>query len=226
MRSKLLRTMTLAFSLTAVLGIANIAIAADTGLTDAEKSEGGWVSLFNGENTEGWIIQGLEFTGPKIKDGAMVFRSFDYWAVITEKKFKNFILRVDMMFDPEKGDEANSGIFLRTPHEKIYAEKDKCFEIQLVSDAGSAPSKTGSGAIFGALAPKSNPIKKPGEWNNIEIELNEPHLKVTINGEVVQDVDLSKEQGLPPLRPEGAIAFQYLQKTGRVQYTNIRIKPL
>lgn len=195
-------------------------------LKDLEQKQGGWEYLFSGESLDDWLIQGLEITGPKLEDGTMVFRGFDYWAVITKKQYKNFILRLEMMFDPEKGEKANTGILLRTPQEKIYKEQDKCFEIQLVSDAGSAPSKTSSGAIFGALAPSTNPIKKPGEWNSIEIELNQPHLKVTINGEVVQDIDLTEVKGLPELRPVGSIAIQYLQKTGRVHYKDIRIKPI
>ena len=240
---------------------------AQVGLTDAEKKEGGWVSLFDGtkkNRKQGWIVQGLEFTGPKVQEDeqALWFRGFDWWALISEKSYKNFTLRFDVMFDKEGG---NSGVLLRTPKEKIYGGTDEDmkknpdkvkqnreykFEIQLVANAGEKPSKESSGAIFGALAPKSNPIKKalpttapdPDDasadeikkykqekakaWNSVEITLNQPKLKVTINGEVVQEIDISKTPGLPKLRPEGHIAFQYKLKKGKALYRNLRIKEL
>ena len=70
-------------------------------------SEEGFKPLFNGENLEGWTVQGLEKAGPKVEDGVLVVGGWDYWAVITKEQFKNFILRFDVKFDPR----GNSGIF-------------------------------------------------------------------------------------------------------------------
>lgn len=232
MRVHTLRMVGLALGAMAVLGLAVPGLAADSsyGLTDDEKAEGGWISLFNGEDIkEGWVVQGLEFTGPQIKkkkpadiELKLQFRSFDWWALITERKFKNFVLRFDIQFQKET---SNSGILLRTPHEKIFEDEAYKFEVQLIGTPGDA-TKESSGAIFGVQAPTKNAIKGPGEWNSIEVMLQEPKLKVTINGEVVQDVDVTTVAGAPKLRPEGSIAFQYRQETGKCYYNNIRVKPL
>ena len=214
-----------------------------TGSIDAEKKEGGWVSLFDGTKKNlknGWLVQGLENTGPRFheEEEALWFRGFDWWALITEKTHRNFTLRFDVMFDKEGG---NSGVLLRTPKDKIYGGTDDemkkdpkkvkknrghKFEIQLVATAGKKPSKKSSGAIFGALAPKSNPIKKAKAWNSVEITLNEPKLRVTINGEVVQEIDISTTPGLPKLRRDGHIAFQYKGQKGKALFRNLRIKEL
>ncbi len=108
----------------------------------------------------------------------------------------------------------------------MKANRETVFEIQLVADAGKKPNKRSSGAIFGALAATSNPTNEAKVWNAVEIALNEPNLRVTINGEVVQDIDISKTPRLPKLRPEGHIAFQYKRRKGKALYRNLRIKEL
>ena len=115
---------------------------------------------------------------------------------------------------------------MRTPQEKIYEDRRRCFEIQLVGSDDGKPAVERSGAVFGALAPRSSPMRKLGEWNSVEIVLSEPKLRVTLNGEVVQDVDLAQVEAAPTLRPVGSIAFQYVPETGRTYYRNIEVKPL
>src|SRR5204862_4967182 len=48
-----------------------------------------------------------------------------------------------------------------------------------------------TGGIYRAIAP-SKQVYKPTEWNQFRVELKGIHLKVTLNGEVIQDVDLDK----------------------------------
>ncbi len=222
------------FGVVFVLLLSSGGFAQDTkpehfGLTEEEIQEGGWVPLIKPENhKEGWIVQGLEFTGPKYneEENALHFRGFDWWALITEKPYKDFTLRFEVQFDDREGKVTNSGILLRTPKEKIYEDQEHAFEIQLMDCFGKKPDAQISGAIFGAKAPSSNLIKKRGEWNAVEITLQGQKLLVKINGEVVQDVaDVSKVEGAPKLRPEGHIAFQYRSETGRAMFRNMRIKP-
>ena len=92
--------------------------------------------------------------------------------------------------------------------------------------------------LYRALAP-SKQVYKPTEWNRYQIELRGSRLKVTLNGEQIQDADLSaysepvkRHNGsdAPPLkeRPrKGHIGFQELSRGGdHVMIRNARIKTL
>src|SRR4029077_10866406 len=95
-----------------------------------------------------------------------------------------------------------------------------------------------TGAIYRAIAP-SKQVYKPTEWNHCRIELRGTHLKVTLNGEVIQDVDLDKYDqptkrhdgsNAPPVkdRPKsGHIGYQHLSKNNEpVLIRGARIKEL
>ena len=91
-----------------------------------------------------------------------------------------------------------------------------------------------------AILPSTAPTKQvyqPTQWNTFRIELKGDHLKVTANGEVIQDVDLSKQDQTvkrhdgnpaPPIqdRPRrGHIGFQCLNRDDvPVQIRGARIK--
>ena len=95
-----------------------------------------------------------------------------------------------------------------------------------------------TGGIYRAIAP-TRQVYKPAEWNRVRIELKGDRLKATINGEVVQDVDLSKfdqpvkrhdNTNAPPVkdRPrKGHIGFQHLSRNNEpIQIRNARIKEM
>jgi len=194
-------------------------------LTDGD-SEEGFQSLFNGKDLEGWTIQGLEKAGPKVADGVMVVGGFDYWAVITKDSFKNFVLRFDVKFDDSTERPSNSGILIHTAAKEIYKS---AFEIQLESGNDEKLSKPEqkNGAIFGFVAPSSNPAKPIGQWNAVEIKYDAPKIWVKINGETVQDgVDISKIAGLKHKFDEGRIAIQRNDLKKTVFFKNIRVKKL
>jgi hypothetical protein len=80
-----------------------------------------------------------------------------------------------------------------------------------------------TGGLYRAVAPTKQ-VYKPTEWNSFRIELKGSRFKATINGELVQDIDLDKfDQPVkrhdgtdaPPLkdRPrKGHIGFQHLSR--------------
>ncbi len=187
----------------------------------ASGGEEGFETLFNGKNLDGWLIQGLEKAGPKVQeDGVLAVGGWDYWAVITKKDFKNFVLRFDVKLEPK----GNSGILIHTPKKEVFKS---CFEIQLADDTGVKENEKLSGAIFGKAAPAKNAMKPIGEWNSVEIKAEGPKLWVTINGEAVQDgVDLSRIEGLKHKLDRGGIAIQRNDYKKAAFFRNIRIKSL
>src|SRR5262245_14244198 len=82
-----------------------------------------------------------------------------------------------------------------------------------------------TGGIYRAIAPTKQ-VYKPTEWNSIRVELKGTKLKGTVNGELIQDIDLSKfdkkvkrhdNSDAPPVkdRPgKGHIGFQHLSRNG------------
>ena len=54
-------------------------IAGSVDLSAEEKSQG-FELLFNGENLDGWIIQGLEGEKPSIENNILKMDGWDWWA--------------------------------------------------------------------------------------------------------------------------------------------------
>ncbi len=193
-------------------------IAGSVDLSAEEKSQG-FELLFNGENLDGWIIQGLEGEKPSIENNILKMDGWDWWAIISKKKFRNFTLRCEVLIEKD----GNTGILFHTPEKEVFITSP---EIQLCDDAGQEPSKKSSGAIFNVLAPKKNAIKPAGEWNTVEITVKDNHLTVILNGETVQDTDIEGLEGIKHKRQEGGIAFQHKSFKHKAAFRNIRVKSL
>ena len=95
-----------------------------------------------------------------------------------------------------------------------------------------------TGAIYRAIAPIKQ-VYKPLEWNKFHIDLRGTHLKATLNGTLIQDVDLrtldkptKRHDGSDAVpvkdRPlKGHIGFQHLSRDNEpVVYRNVRIQEL
>lgn len=198
------------------------AMAVSFALT-ATAADDGFVSIFNGKDLTGWTVQGLEKAVPKIKDGAMDVDGWDYWAVITEKEYGDFILKFDCMFD-KKG---NSGICVHVPKKEVF--KKQSFEIQLNADGGEVAKKC-TGSLFTNKGEfkqaEKNPTKAVGEWNSVEIKYQGKKLSLTINGEAVYtDLDMTQFGNLK-LNDKGHLAIQRNDYKKGVMFKNIMIKEL
>jgi hypothetical protein len=108
-------------------------------------------------------------------------------------------------------------------------------EIQILDNSGSHYGNLKPyqyhGSIYGVVPAKRGFMKPVGEWNSEEIMCKGSHVRVTMNGEVIVDADISKidkpmdgheHPGLK--RKKGYIGF--LGHGARVEFRNIRIKEL
>jgi hypothetical protein len=66
-------------------------------------------------------------------------------------------------------------------------------------------------------------VKPAGDWNRYTITLKDSQLKVILNNELIQDLDLSKTN-MKDRPTEGFISFQ--DEAKRIWYRNVRIKEL
>src|SRR5262249_60424198 len=88
-------------------------------------------------------------------------------------------------------ERGNSGIALRTPMKGDPAFDGMELQIADLRYNTAAKDSELTGGIYRAIAPTKQ-VYKPTEWNTFRIELKGDHLKATINGELVQDIDLNK----------------------------------
>ena len=128
-----------------------------------------------------------------------------------------------MKFDPK----GNSGILLHTDPKAVFKNAP---EIQLAFEESDEVDKNTPGAIFDKSGlkklPAKNAAKPAGEWNEVEIKVDDAKVWVTINGEVVQDgVDLSA-MDLIHKNEKGHIAIQRNDYKKAAYFRNIRIKTL
>ncbi len=152
--------------------------------------------------------------------------------LLSEKEYGDFIFE----FEIKLTEVGNSGIALRAP-----MKGDPAFdgmELQFADFRYNKAAKEAelTGGIYRAAAPTKQ-VYKPTEWNTCKIELKGSKLKATINGELIQDIDLDKfDQKVKRLdnitdapalkdRPrKGHIGFQHLSRNNEpIEIRNVTI---
>jgi hypothetical protein len=216
-----------------VLSLASVARPQDEGFTSLFPKDGA---------PEGWVVtewNDLAKPAPKgvqwqVRDGVLTSgKQRGNW-LVSEKEYTDFVLE----FEIRLTEVGNSGVALRAP-----MRGDPAFdgmELQVADFRYNTAAKDSelTGGIYRAIAPTKQ-VYKPTEWNKLRVELKGDHLKVTLNGEVIQDVDLSKfDQKVkrhdgtdaPPIkdRPrKGHLGFQHLSRNNEpVLIRGARIKEL
>jgi hypothetical protein len=196
--------------------------AKTVGVTPKEAKQG-FVSLFDGKTLNGW--QG-DLKGYPVEDGVIVCRGGN---VFTAKEYANFILRFEFKLPPA----GNNGVGIRTPMQGICAYVG--MEIQILDD-GHPNYKDlhpyqAHGSIYGVVPAKRGFLKPTGQWNHEEIVADGPHIKVTLNGTVITDADISKIDKTIDGQPHPGLhnAKGYIGWAGHgdpVAFRNVRIKEL
>ncbi|WP_340105457.1 family 16 glycoside hydrolase [Rhodohalobacter sp. 8-1] len=181
-------------------------------------------SLFNGEDLTGWEIVDGESGSWQVFGGMLTAVNQSSGWLSSATLYDNFKLELEYRL-PEGG---NSGIFLRAPREGNPAYQG--MEIQLLDDyaeeyAELEPSQY-TGSIYGVKEPSSRATKPAGQWQEMVIRADGPHIKITLNGEIITSTSLvnhmEKVNEHPGLkRRRGYIG---LQNHGTVvEFNNIRI---
>ena len=155
-------------------------------LTAAEKNEG-WISLFDGKTTDGWhtylkdkagsawnVEDGALHLNPKTKEGR--------GDIVTSKEFTNFDLKVEWKISPK----GNSGvIFLVKEDPKIEESYESGPEMQVLDNDGHPDGKIPkhrAGDLYDLISCSKETVKPVGEWNQVEIVVNNGDLKLFLNG--------------------------------------------
>ncbi len=206
----------------------------------AAAAEEGFVDLFPRDGTpQGWSVREWNDLTKEVaqaawtvKDGVLKSDQRRGAWLISDKEYGDFILE----FEIKLGELGNSGVALRAPLRGDPAFDGMEMQVADYRYNTSAKDSELTGGIYRAVAPTKQ-VYRPTQWNTFRIELKGDHLKVTANGEVIQDVDLSQQEqavkrhdgsAAPPIkdRPRrGHIGFQYLSRDGvPVEIRGARIK--
>jgi len=215
--------------------------AEDNTLSEAEKKDG-WILLFDGKTHKGWKTSGLKESKTPVEDGCINPHGCGDYMMIYEKPLSNFILSLDFKISPN----CNSGIFVRTSSLTPLPKRDVGYNgLEIAVDDTPANGYTDTGAVYDLSKPSKNAMRlgskgeRHGQWNHIEIRCDGSRITVKLNGEPVNDVDLSKFT-TPNRRPDGTahkfdiaykdhplVGYIGLQDHGQpCWYKNIKLKPL
>jgi hypothetical protein len=191
--------------------------------------------LFNGKDLTGWKVDRGESNVWRVEDGHLVAHaSGDYRKqafLLSEKSYSDFVLRFEFWL-PQRTD---SGIAIRAEP----GERPSPLEVNLrnfLDDPPGTHAQTGafrwsnSGRGGDYLPPvRSNLLRPSSTWNDMAIEARGRSVRVMLNGQILQDLDLDKLSGRPNALPSlkrrfGRVGFQ--SHTGTVRFRNIEIKEL
>lgn len=192
---------------------------------EQEVDDEGFTQLFNGKDLEGWCGATDAY---KVENGVLSLPANNRGNLYTTKQYGDYILRFD--FKLEAG--GNNGVGIRAP---LFGDAAyKGMEVQILD--GNDPKYKDlkdwqrHGSVYGIAA--ADPIQlKIGEWNQEEIIVNGRNVKVTVNGQVINDVNLDEaiKDGFvsnvdhPGVhRNRGHIGF--LGHKDPIEFRNIRIK--
>lgn len=194
-------------------------------------AEEGFVPLFNGKNLDGWFIMYKEGRGFVVEDGILVCPADGGEKLVTAKEYANFVFRFELRLEPD----SNNGIGIRAPREGHTATKG--MEIQILDQSGPTygPMKLRPeqyhGSVYDVIPARTGFLKKPGEWQEEEIEANGRRIKVTLNGVIILDADLGMVQEPEVLAKHPGLARKsghiiLIGHGSRVEFRNLRIKEL
>jgi len=202
--------------------------------------EGGFVSIFNGKNLDGWKgLVGDPITRAKmsskqlaeaqvkadeeaakswtIEKGELIFTGSGS-NLCTNKKYGDFEMLIDWKLYP--GNEPDAGIYLRgTPQVQIWD-----------TARVNVGAQVGSGGLYNNQTNPGKPIKvadlKVGEWNTFHIKIIGDRVTVYLNGELVTD-NVIMENFWDRNQPIFPLEQIELQAHGsKVGYRNIYVKEI
>jgi hypothetical protein len=193
-------------------------------------AERGFTGLFDGKTTNGWQLVKGRGPGYVVENGVLVCPKEGGGNLFSVKEYKDFIFRFDFKMEPG----GNNGVGIRAPLEGDAAYVG--MEIQILDHdhamyKGKIKPAQRHGSVYDVLAAKADALKPAGEWNSEEIRIKGGKIKVTLNGKVITEGDISKVTDPAVLkkhpglnRAQGHIGF--LGHGSRVEFRNLRVKEL
>jgi hypothetical protein len=196
------------------------------GAAYAAGPEEGFIPLFNGKNLDGWDGNPALWS---VEDGAIIGSTDGHpiqqnTFLIYKKPYADFVLRAEV-----KLRNHNSGIQFRS----TALPGPGWVVTGYQADFSEAGDRSAWGNFYEEKGRGRNVMKTPdegwqigrkiyhkGDWNEVEIFAQGPHIRLKLNG--VQTIDTTDDKSA-----NGVIAIQlHMGEPMRVEVRNIRLKPL
>jgi len=200
--------------------LCSLAIATGAALADDHELK----PLFNGKDLTGftttgnWVVEEDGILAIKPREGEEGWKRYDAY-LFTDFKVADFVLELEYKY-PEGG---NSGVFFRVAD--MADPVNLGMEVQILDSFGVEKELThhDNGGIIKTSPPKKNMSLPAGEWNKMKLTVKGDNVKVELNGELIQNVNLSETDSKDKPK-SGHIS---LQDHGQVMYfRNINYKEL
>ncbi len=187
----------------------------------------GWIDLLEGNDlskhwttTGNWTIDSDGVVKLTPRPGEKGWSRFDAYLWL-KKEYQDFEIQFE--YKVEKG--GNSGFYFRVADRASPVAKG--IEVQIY-DSGSKPADAkltdhDSGGIIPGIPPTKNAAKPAGQWNHFHIIHKGDKLTVKLNGELVNEIDISQTR-LKDRPAKGFIGFQ--DHALPLWLRNIRIREL
>lgn len=194
----LFRSICVTVLLSCALAFASPVRAADNVLSPAEIKDG-WVLLFDGASTAGWMSSAGKPAATPVAQGALQPHKSGHYMLVHTQQWADFLLRLDFKISPG----CNSGVFVRTASLTPRPGKDVGFNgIEIAIDDTKGAGLHDTGAVYDLVKPLKNAMKPAGEWNHMELACIGRRIEVVLNGEPVTRCDLELFTA-PNKRPDG-----------------------
>jgi hypothetical protein len=194
-----------------------LALALTLAPAPVDKEEG-FKPLFNGKDLTGWVTPD-DKTLFSVEDGVILGRTKGDLKknefLVTDKPYGDFILKAKIKF---KG--YNSGIQFRSSRRPDGAVSGPQAD---VADGywGLLYEERGRGILDQYPKEKAAALVKADDWNEFVITAKGPHITISLNGTVVNDVTD------PKFEKSGIIAFQlHVGKPTEIRVKDVEIKTL
>ena len=182
--------------------------------------EEGFRPLFDGRTLNGWRVREGPSSAFYVEDGAIVaHRSSNYptW-LSTARVFENFDFRCEFFLQGW----SDSGVYIQAPEHGPPSAAG--FKINIFHQVDKEPKPESMGSIFPLVAPRLVNVRSKGEWNSMRILMDWPRLRVWVNGEMVQDLDVETHAELRHRLRSGYIGLESLSYP--VRFRNLRVREL
>jgi hypothetical protein len=178
----------------------------------------GDVELFDGKSLKGWCVEEGPESAFYVLEGAIAgSESSQYPAWLrSERQYENFDFRCEFFVSGW----IDGGVYLHAPRHGRPASNGML--VNIFHQYDKVPKPNSMGAIFPLVAPSVVNVKSKGEWNSMRILMDWPRLKVWVNDEAVQDLDLASH---PELRHRFRRGYLGLSALGYpIRFRNLRIR--
>ncbi len=206
---------------------------------------GDWVTLFNGENLDGWHSYGESAPRPEwiVDDGAIVLDVAATTEVetggdlISNAQYENFELELEWKI----AEGGNSGVFFGVREiETLPVSYLSGVEMQILDDARHIDGQsllTRAGACYGLYPTQENVVRPAGEYNQARLVVNAGKVEHWLNGQQVAAYDMNSDDWAARVAASKFADWPHFAKyrrghvglqdhTDRVSFRNIRIREL